>query len=199
MHSVQDYGQFGAFKEISDKKIRENFEVNIFGMMNVIRAVLPYFRQQKSGHIVNFSSTAGFYGFPLSSIYVATKHAINGYSESLSGELKPLGINVTCVLPGNFRTDFLSQGSLNWEDLKNITDYDSARQNQKKFLSASDWQQKGNPVKGMQVLIQAINSDNPPIHLLLGSDAYQLADKKIELVKDELATWRNKGTDTNFE
>ncbi len=193
------YGQFGAFEEISDKKIRENFEVNVFGTMNVTRAVLPYFRQQKSGHIVNFSSTAGFYGFPLSSIYVAAKHAINGYSESLSGELKPFGIHVTCVFPGVFRTNFFSQGSLNWEDLNNIADYDLARQNQKKFLSASDRQQKGNPTKGRQVLIQAVNSDTPPTHLLLGSDAYQLADKKMELVKDELASWHSKGTDTNFE
>lgn len=117
----------------------------------------------------------------------------------MSGELKPLGINVTCVFPGVFRTNFFSQGSLNWEDLNTISDYDLARQNQKKFLSASDRQQKGDPVKGMQVLIQAVNSDNPPVNLVLGSDAYQLADKKIEIVNTELATWRNKGVDTDFE
>lgn len=122
------YGQVGIFEETSDEKIRQNFEVNVFGTMNVIKAVLPQMRQQKSGRIVNFSSTAGFFGFPLSSIYVAAKHAVDGLSESLNHELNPLGIQIMSVLPGNFRTNFLSPGSLEWGDQDPINDYDQLRE-----------------------------------------------------------------------
>lgn len=193
------YGLVGIFEETSEEKIRQNFEVNVFGTMNVIKAVLPQMRLQKSGKIVNFSSTAGFFGFPLSTIYVAAKHAVDGLSESLNHELNPLGIQVMSVLPGSFRTNFLSPGSLEWGDQNPINDYDQLRKEQKTGLTSGDKQQTGDPQKGMDVLIQAVESNNMPQHLTLGEDAYQLREVKKNLLQEELDTWKTLATNTNFE
>lgn len=102
------YGQFGYVEEISDALVRKEFDVNFFGTLNVIRHALPFMRKQRSGHIFNLSSMAGFTGFPGSGIYCASKFAVSGLSESLRDELADFGIKVTCVKPGNFRTDFLA-------------------------------------------------------------------------------------------
>ncbi|WP_413497477.1 SDR family oxidoreductase [Carnobacterium maltaromaticum] len=193
------YGQVGIFEETSDEKIRQNFEVHVFGLLNVIKAVLPIMRVQKFGKIVNFSSTAGFFGFPLSSIYVAAKHAVDGFSESLNHELNPLGIQVMSVLPGSFRTNFLSPGSLEWGDQNPIKDYDQLRDEQKEGLISGDKKQIGDPKKGMDVLIQVIESNNMPQHLTLGEDAYELREMKKNMLQEELDTWKILASNTNFE
>ncbi|MGF2052388.1 SDR family oxidoreductase [Enterococcus casseliflavus] len=193
------YGQVGPFEETADEKIRRNFEVNVFGTMTVVKAALPQMRAQKAGKIVNFSSTAGFYGFPLSSVYVAAKHAIDGFSESLNHELNPIGIKVMSVLPGNFRTNFLSAGSLQWADTNTISEYDALREEQRTNLTNGDKMQEGDPEKGMQVVIEAIESDLMPIHLTLGSDAYLLREEKAEQIKEELVRWEKLAVQTDFD
>ncbi|MFS0604912.1 SDR family oxidoreductase [Peribacillus frigoritolerans] len=193
------YGQVGPFEETSDEQARKNFDVNVFGTFNVIRNSLPQLRKQKSGHIFNISSVGGYYGYPASSIYASTKFAVDGMSESLTHELKPLGINVTSVLPGGFRTNFLSPGSLEWADQHPIADYDQIRKGQEEGLGKNDKNQGGDPEKGAEVLIQISKEANPPLHLFLGVDAYKVANKKIESLQTEMEKWNDLATSTGFD
>lgn len=192
------YGQVGPFEEISDEQARKNFDVNVFGTFNVIRNVLPQLRKQRYGHIFNVSSIGGFWGFPASSIYAATKFAVDGFSESLAHELKPLGIHVTSLKPGDFRTNFLSPGSLEWPDQNPINDYNQIRKEQEEGLNKNDKNQGGDPEKFAELVIQVSKEANPPLHLFVGSDAYELANKKIEDVQKEMEAWKALATSTGF-
>ncbi|MHC5534528.1 SDR family oxidoreductase [Priestia megaterium] len=192
------YGQVGPFEEVSDKQARENFEVNVFGTFNVIRNALPQLRKQRYGHIFNISSIAGYYGFMASGIYSATKFAVEGMSESLAQEVKPLGINVTSVKPGEFRTNFLSTGSLSARGENPIDDYDQIRNEQEVGLGQSDRNQQGDPDKGMDLLIRISKEVNPPLHLFLGPDAYEVANNKIKNVQKDMEDWKDLATSTNF-
>lgn len=193
------YGQVGQFEEISDETARKNFESNVFGTFNVVRQALPQLRKQRYGRIVNFSSTAGFFGFGGSSIYAATKFAVDGFSEALSQDLELFGIKVTAVKPGYFRTNFLSEESLGTTADYLINDYTLAREAQLGAIKQYDQNQPGDPDKGMDVLIAAVNSDNPPLHLFLGKDAYEVAETKITNIKKDLEQWRSLGTSTDFD
>ncbi|RKL66231.1 short-chain dehydrogenase/reductase [Salipaludibacillus neizhouensis] len=193
------YGQIGYFEEISDAKTRQNFEVNVFGTFNVVRQVLPQLRKQRFGRIVNFSSTAGFYGFGGSSIYAATKFAVDGFSESLSQDVEPFGVRVIAVKPGYFRTSFLSEESIGIRPDIPIDDYKQAREAQIEAIQQYDRNQPGDPEKGMDVLIKAVQSENPPLHLFLGKDAYEVAEQKILNVQKDLNEWRIHGTTTDFD
>jgi len=192
------YGQIGPFEEISDQQARKNFEVNVFGMFNVIRSALPQLRKQRSGHIFNFSSICGFWGFPASSIYAATKFAVDGFTESIAHELKRFNIRVTSVLPGEFRTNFLSPGSLEYVDQPPIADYDELRNKQKEGLRRGDKNQKGDPEKAMDVLIRVSQDPTPPLHLFLGADAYEIAEKKLERLQKEMEAWKDLAASTDF-
>ncbi|MCJ7992784.1 SDR family oxidoreductase [Priestia sp. OVS21] len=192
------FGQVGPFEEISDEQARKNFDVNVFGTFNVTRQALPQLRKQRAGHIFSISSIAGYYGFPLSSIYVAAKHAIDGWSESITHELKPFNIHVTSILPGNFRTNFLSAGSLNWADQNPVSDYDQLRKEQEIGLTENDQNQIGDPDKAMELLIKISKETNPPLHVFLGADAYEMANNKIESVQKEMKDWGTLATSTNF-
>ncbi|MDB5052149.1 MAG: short-chain dehydrogenase/reductase [Bacilli bacterium] len=193
------YGQVGPFEEIPDAVARQNFEVNVFGTFNVVRQALPQLRKQRSGHIINFSSTAGFYGFGGSAIYAATKFAVDGMSEALAQDVLPFGIHVTAVKPGYFRTNFLSPGSLSTSTTNLIEDYASLREAQESGLKQYDQNQPGNPEKGMDVLIQVAESEHPPLHLFLGKDAFEVANNKIESVQKDLAAWEVLATSTDFD
>lgn len=193
------YGQIGFFEEISDAKVRQNFEVNVFGTFNVVRQALPHLRKRKYGRIVNFSSTAGFYGFGGSSIYAASKFAVDGFSESLSQDVEPFGIRVIAVKPGYFRTNFLSEESIGIRPDILIDDYQQAREAQITAIQQYDRNQPGDPEKGMEVLIEAVQSENPPLHLFLGKDAYEVAEQKILNVQKDLNEWRIDGTSTDFD
>lgn len=193
------YGQVGPFEEISDTTARQNFEVNVFGTFNVVRQALPQLRKQRSGHIINFSSTAGFYGFGGSAIYAATKFAVDGMSEALAQDVQPFGIYVTAVKPGYFRTRFLSPVSLRTSSTHLIDDYAPLREAQESGLKQYDQNQPGDPEKGMDVLISIAESEHPPLHLFLGKDAYEVARNKIESVQRDLATWETHATSTDFE
>ncbi|MBW7452465.1 SDR family NAD(P)-dependent oxidoreductase [Paenibacillus sepulcri] len=193
------YGQVGPFEEIPDAAARQNFEVNVFGTFNVVRQALPQLRKQRSGHIINFSSTAGFYGFGGSAIYAATKFAIDGMSEALAQDVQPFGIHVTAVKPGYFRTQFLSPVSLKTSSTHLIDDYVPLREAQESALKQYDQNQPGDPKKGMDVLIRIAESEHPPLHLFLGKDAYEVARTKIESVQRDLAAWEALATSTDFD
>jgi NAD(P)-dependent dehydrogenase (short-subunit alcohol dehydrogenase family) len=193
------YGIIGALEELSDAESRQNFDVNVFGSLNVIRKVLPQLRKQQSGHIFNIASIGGFTGnFPGFGIYCATKFAVHGFTESLSAEVAAFGIHATVVSPGYFRTNFLEGSSL--ATPKNaINDYQTVRDVQAAHENDINNNQPGDPDKAADVMIQVANLEQPPLHLFLGPDAYNLADVKIQAVQKDLDAVRQIATATNFD
>ena len=187
------FGTMGAVEEIEDEQIRYQFEVNCFGTLNVIKAMLPYFRQRKSGHILNVSSAAGLAAFPGMGIYSASKFAIEGYSEALAQEIAPLGIKLTLVEPGGFRTN--GQDSLATPDCQ-IDDYEETAHKTIKMLS--DSKLPGDPEKAAQAMIKVVESDNPPLRLVLGEDGLELVRQKIESFQKELEEWEEVTLSTSF-
>ncbi|OXA83821.1 SDR family NAD(P)-dependent oxidoreductase [Flavobacterium hercynium] len=192
------YGQIGTLEELSDEESRSNFDVNVFGLLNVIRNTMPHFRAQKSGHFFNISSIGGYHGgFAGWGIYCSTKFAVSGLTEGLQAEVKEFGVNVTLVYPGYFRTSFLSEGSMGLP--KNpIADYEEARQSVIAHQNEINGNQPGDPEKAIDALIQISKEKNPPLHLFLGQDAYDMANSKIEIVKTELENWKELTTSTSF-
>jgi len=192
------YGLFGGLEELTDAESRQNFEVNVFGTLNVIRQAMPHLREQKSGHIFNISSIGGFVGgFPGFGIYCATKFAVNGLTEALAVEAKPFNVNVTLVMPGYFRTSFLDSGSI--AAPKNPIDaYASVRESQKLHDEQINGNQPGDPAKGVAEIIKVAESPNPPLHLFLGTDAVGLATQKIADLSAEIDAWKGVSTATDF-
>lgn len=192
------YGQIGAIEELSDAESRQNFDVNVFGLLNINRNVLPHLRAQKSGLIFNISSIGGFSAaFPGFGIYCATKFAVHAISESLAHELAPFGIHSTLVLPGYFRTNFLSEGSILTPETE-IAGYDNVRETQAAHQNGINANQPGDPEKAADVLIAIAAEKNPPVHLFLGPDAYKTAKEKIEAVETDMESWETLATSTNF-
>lgn len=193
------YGMLGALEELSDKEARENFDVNVFGSLNVIRKSLPQMRKQQSGHIFNISSIGGFSGnFPGFGIYCATKFAVAGFTESLAAEVKSLGIKATVIEPGYFRTEFLTSGSLA-VPANPIDAYKEVRDSQAAHQNDINNQQPGDPAKAADVIIAAADSDSAPLHLFLGPDAYHVANVKIADVQKDMEDWKALATATNFD
>lgn len=180
------YGQLGTLEELSNEEGRQNFETNVFGLLNVIRNVMPHMREKKSGHVINISSIAGFLGaFPGWGIYNATKFAVAGLTEALSAEAKSLGINATIVYPGYFKTNFLLKGSLMLAE-KPIEDYKEARELDRVHIEDIPGNQPGDPEKAALAFIQLAETENPPLHFFMGSDSFNLAHNKIQILQDEL-------------
>ncbi|KAA0992722.1 oxidoreductase [Dyadobacter aurulentus] len=189
------YGQLGGIEELTDAESRSNFDVNVFGTLNVIRQALPQLRKQRSGHILNISSIAGITGnFPGWGIYCATKFAVEGLSESLATEVAPFGIKVTLVEPGYFRTNFLKSGSLRLPATR-INEYQLVRDSEA-YHAQLEGNQPGDPVKGVTAIIAIADAENPPVHFLLGQDANDLAEAKISALQDEMATWKKLSVET---
>lgn len=192
------YGQLGTLEELSDKEASQNFGANVFGVLNVIRNVMPHFRSKKSGHIINISSIAGFLGtFPGWGIYNATKFAVAGLTEALSAETKSLGVNATIVYPGYFRTNFLLKGSLRLAE-NPIGDYKEARELERVHLEDIPGNQVGDPEKAALALIQLAERGNPPLHFFMGSDSFDLANNKIQILQEELAANEALSKSTDF-
>ncbi|MFD2935962.1 oxidoreductase [Spirosoma flavum] len=193
------YGLLGSIEELTDQEARENFDINVFGSINVIRSVMPHLREQRSGHVINISSIGGFTGaFPGFGIYCATKFAVEGLSESLSAEAKSFGIYVTVVEPGYFRTDFLTAGSLG-VPAHPIAAYQEVRDSQQAHQNAINGNQPGDPEKAVEALIRIAEEQNPPLHLFLGQDAYDMAYEKINAVKTDLENWKSVTVSMGFE
>ena len=192
------YGQLGGLEELSDAETRANYAVNVFGTQNVIRAVLPKLREQRAGHIINISSIAGITGsFPGWGVYCGTKFAVEGLSESLAAEVAQFGIKVTVVAPGYFRTEFLNDSSLNLPQ-NPIPAYTTIRESEAAHTGQIPGNQPGDPVKGAAAIVQIAGTENPPLHLLLGSDAYAMAEKKMEDLKADMEAWKALSLSTNI-
>jgi NAD(P)-dependent dehydrogenase (short-subunit alcohol dehydrogenase family) len=191
------YGLFGALEEVSDSEARELFDTNVFGTVNVIRAVLPYFRERKRGHIVNFSSVAGVIGITGCSFYCASKHAIEGLSESLARELRPFGVHVTIVEPGGFRTNFAG-GSLKWSEIESPAYAETVGQ-MRRMMSGYHGTQAGDPAKAAAAVVRAVSAENPPLRLALGPDAVDVVRKKLASVQDNLEAWLDVSSSTDFD
>lgn len=182
------YGYLAAIEEGEDDEVRGMFETNVFGLINMTKAVLPGMRQRRSGHIVNISSMGGLVGFPGIGYYNATKFAVEGLSEALAKEAEPLGIKVTIVEPGPFRTDWAGR-SLKTPKSP-ISDYTPTAGARRDAIRGYSGTQPGDPVRGALAMIEAVRSPNPPLHLLLGKPAFDLFSQKLKDFADELATWR---------
>lgn len=192
------YGQTGTVEEVSDHEARQNYEVNVFGVLNVLRAVLPIMRQQKSGHIFNISSVGGYVGgFSGFGVYCSTKFAVAGLTEALYTDLKPLGIHVTLIYPGYFRTDFLNKGSIKLPEHP-INDYADARKLIELHVKDIHENQSGDPVKAADVMIQLSNYAEPPLHMFLGEDAYTMAQDKLKAFSAELEAYKTLACSTGF-
>lgn len=184
------FGQFGTLEELSDKETRENFEVNVFGMLNVIRNVLPHMRKAHSGHIFNISSIGGFVSQTSGwGVYSATKFAVAGLSEALASDVKSFGIKVTVVYPGLLRTDFLGADSLR-TPVHPINDYIEARNSQEIHRHALHHHEPGNPDMVALGLIEVAHAPVPPLHLFLGADSYDMVRAKISMLEMDLEEWK---------
>ncbi len=192
------YGLLGAVEELSDEESRRCFDVNVFGVLNVIRQTMPHFRHQQSGHIFNISSIGGYTAaFPGAAIYCATKFAVAALSEGLAAEANEFNVNVTTVYPGYFRTSFLTQDSLQLPQ-NPIDDYKAARASLSFHQNDMNGKQPGDPDKAAEVLIKVLQEENPPLHLFLGEDAYDLAQTKTENMKKDLEQWEAYTRATGF-
>lgn len=176
------YGQLGWFENTSDEQIRNQFETNVFGAMQVTRAVLPLMRKKRSGHIFTISSVAGIFAVAGSSTYSASKFAIEGWMEGLAKEISPLGIHATIVEPGFFRTDFLDSTSVSY-GAYDIDDYRGAVKEFVDFHENMNHQQAGDPDKLGAVLINLSDMDRPPVRFAAGSDAADVVGKKAEALR----------------
>jgi NAD(P)-dependent dehydrogenase (short-subunit alcohol dehydrogenase family) len=191
------YGTVGAIEEVSDEAIRRQFDTNVFGALEMMRTVLPIMRQQRSGHILNVSSVGGFASFGATGIYCATKFALEALSEALAKEVATLGIKVTIIEPGAFRTDFNGRSLSAPEQL--IEDYAPISSTYLKWLEDMDGKQPGDPDKAAAAMIQVVQSDNPPLRLALGADAVAVIEEKLKSVKAELDAWKEVSVNTAFD
>ena len=190
-------GVFGGFEEITDAQFREQYETNVFGVTNVLRAALPILRAQKSGYVLNVSSVVGLVSPPGMSAYASSKFALEGISEALAAELKPLGIHVILVEPGAFRTAFGAAGVP--KGTNPLPDYAAA-------AGTIGWLEgmvaaqnaPGDPKKAAQAMLDIVDAPTPPLRLMLGPDALQMANQKLDALHADLRAWASVTTSTNF-
>lgn len=190
-------GSLGAAEEFSSAQIRAQMEVNFFAVIEMIRAALPVMRRQKSGHILNMSSIGGRVNVGGFAVYGAAKFALEGFSEALRDEVAPLGIRVTLVEPGAFRTAFA--GDANVRPDFPLDDYMPVIEPVREYLYGSNGKQPGDPRKAARAMITVVESEQPPLRLMLGADAYGLWEHKRKVMNEETARWRAVGEDTAFE
>ncbi|WP_329294263.1 SDR family NAD(P)-dependent oxidoreductase [Streptomyces sp. NBC_01455] len=189
-------GLLGALEEITDAEARSLFDLNVFSLINVTRAVLPVMRKQGAGKLVHIGSRSGFEGEPGVSLYSASKFAVAGISEALSAEMAPFGIQSMVVEPGVFRTDFLDASSLSVA-ANRIADYDNTPAHVTlDWIDQANHAQLGDPVKGAALIVEAASGENLPTHLYLGRDTLERLDAKYEQVQKDLAPWREKSAAT---
>lgn len=162
-------GYFGAIEESEEAEVRRMFEINFFGLANMINAVLPHMRAKRSGHIVNVASIGGLVGFPAVGFYNATKFAVDGLSESLSKETAHLGIKVTVIAPSGFRTDWAGRSANNSKIV--IDDYQDTAHKNKAAIRGYSGAQPGDPVRAARAIVKAVEAEHPPLRLLLGAAA----------------------------
>lgn len=181
------YGHEGIVEESPLSELRRQFDVNVFGAVAMIKAVLPFMRERRRGHILNITSMGGFITMPGIAYYCGSKFALEGISEALGKEVKPLGIAVTAVAPGGFRTDWAGRSMTRTP--RSIPDYDEVFDPVRKARAERSGKQPGDPKKAARAMLTAIASDHPPAHLLLGTDAIGLVRNKLSALAEEIQAW----------
>jgi NAD(P)-dependent dehydrogenase (short-subunit alcohol dehydrogenase family) len=191
-------GLLGAVEEATDGEARAVYDTNVFGVLNVLRAVLPGMRARRSGRIINISSVGGFTAGAGWGVYSSTKFALEGISEALAHELAPLGINVTIVEPGYFRTDFLDSSSLH-RVTGTLNDYATSAGAMRDAATNRNHSQPGDPVKAAQAIVKIAGHAEPPLRLQLGPDCVARVEAKLRTVQAELDQWRTVAMSTDHE
>jgi NAD(P)-dependent dehydrogenase (short-subunit alcohol dehydrogenase family) len=190
------YSLVGSMEEMSDQEFRQTMDVNLFGTVNVVRNAVAYLRKQRSGHIINIASNAGYAGFANAASYNAAKFGVIGLSEALALEMEPFGVKITVVAPGQFRTNFMDEGSMAFTK-KKIEVYGTGEA-EIKWRDFSGGQM-GDPEKLVNILYDITGMKNPPLHLLLGPDTYDLVMSHREKERQEIETWKHLTLSTNFD
>jgi NAD(P)-dependent dehydrogenase (short-subunit alcohol dehydrogenase family) len=190
------YGHEGILEESSLEEMRRQFEVNVFGAVALMKAVLPTMRKRRTGHIINITSMGGHITMPGIAYYCGSKFALEGITETLAKEVKGFGIHVTAVAPGSFRTDWAGRSMV--RSSRSIADYDSVFDPIRKAREEKSGHQAGDPIKAAEVLLKLLATENPPVHLLLGSDALKLVREKIDSLAGEITAWEDMTLSTDF-
>ena len=191
------FGLLAAVEESSDADVRRMYDTNVFGLLNVTRAVLPVMRKQRGGHVMNMSSIGGYRAAAGFGVYSSTKFAVEGITEALHAELKPLGIHATVVEPGYFRTDFLDASSL-LVGKEIIDDYDATSGNVRRFAAGMNHSQPGDPEKLATALVTLADAQTPPLRLALGTDTLKAIAEKNAYVAAETESWKALSSSTDF-
>jgi NAD(P)-dependent dehydrogenase (short-subunit alcohol dehydrogenase family) len=189
------YGLLGGVEEATDEQIRAQFEVNAFAVFGVTRAVLPVMRRQRGGHVVMMSSIAGQLGAPGLAWYDATKFAVEGFAEALAGEAAAIGVKVTILEPGNFRTNWAGSSMSRAEP---IADYAPAIDPTRELLGGVDGKQPGDPAKAAAAIVRMVEEPQPPLRLVIGADALEFIRGKIEKQTAEMKAWEHVSLDSEF-
>ncbi len=191
------YGQLGIFEQHSVAAIDRQFSTNVFGVFAVTRVVLPVMRKQRAGHILTVSSIGGLIGSEAGSIYCATKHALEGWSESLALELAQFGIKTTLIEPGFFRTDFLDASSAYYDDIA-LPDYADYAAKLRAGLDETNHRQAGDPAKLGKAVVSLVASQEPPVRFAVGTDAYGVVTERAIRNRAEADKWRDLSTSTDI-
>ena len=189
-------GYFGSIEESNEEEVRRMFEINFWGLSTVTREVLPIMRKQHAGHIINIASIGGLTSFPALGYYHATKYAVDGFSETLYKELAPIGIHVTIVAPGAFRTDWAGRSAN--EAPVQIADYATTAGALREWLRAVNGNQPGDPARAAAAILKVVSADTPPLRLLLGVDAVEGAYEKLQVLKTDFDAWKQVSEDVGF-
>ena len=190
------YGYLTTVEEGEEKQIRAMFDANVFGLFALTRAVLPGMRKRRKGHIINITSVGGHVGNPGSGYYAATKHAVEGWSKSLAAETAPLGIKVTAVAPGPFRTDWAGRSMIQTEN--RIADYAEITGARLAAVLAQSGKQAGDPVRAGEAMIKLTESENPPLHIVFGAPGLGMVTANLKKELAEIEAWREVGLGTDF-
>ncbi|WP_457808856.1 oxidoreductase [Kushneria sp. EE4] len=190
------YGYQSSIEEADDAQVRAQFDANVFGLFEMTRLVLPGMRERRHGHIINISSVAGFIGFPGSAYYAATKHAVEGFSTALAAEVEPLGLKVTSVSPGPFRTDWAGR-SLQQTPTE-LDDYRDTVGARMSGTAEGSGHQPGDPVRAARAMIDIFEHPKPPQHLVLGAWGVDQVSAHLRETLDEIEQWRQTSVDTDY-
>jgi NAD(P)-dependent dehydrogenase (short-subunit alcohol dehydrogenase family) len=190
------YGHEGTLEESPLDDLRRQFDVNVFGAVAMIKAVLPVMRERRSGHIINITSMGGFITMPGIAYYCGSKFALEGITDALAKEVAGFGIKVTAVAPGSFRTDWAGRSMVRAS--RSVADYDTLFDPIREAREAKSGKQAGDPHKAAQALLEIVAAKNPPVHLLLGNDALDLVKTKLAALNEEIEQWEPLSRSTDF-
>jgi NAD(P)-dependent dehydrogenase (short-subunit alcohol dehydrogenase family) len=191
------YGHEGVIEESPLSELRRQFDVNVFGAVAMIKAVLPFMRKRRAGHIINITSMGGYITLPGIGYYCGSKSALEAISETLGKEVRDFGIRVTAIAPGQFRTDWAGRSMIRTE--RAISDYDKLMDPVRKARQEKSGKQPGEPGKAAEVLLKILESEQPPSHLLLGSDTLKLVREKVENLRTDFTLWEKVTCSTDFD